>query len=129
MGPESYKKCNATQVDIIQNFRNKFIAAAAPAIDPSSKHGAFVDSCPNQHCQTSTGWNTVHVQGVEMGAAAARWYFNNTSTKIVDAPFPGNPTCGYREGVESMCNNCANKGLGSNCIWDEKKKQFHGLEV
>ena len=65
-----------------------------------------------------------------MAHAAARWYFSKSVEKHVDTPFMDptlNPTCGYREGVEPMCNNCGNKGLGSNCLWDETKQEFHGL--
>jgi hypothetical protein len=71
------------------------------------------------------------VNGTTMAEAAAAWYFNGTVRKIVDAPFPSNPTCGYGEdGAEPMvpiCSNCANAGIGSNCIWDEELGVFHGL--
>eukprot|EP00035_Acanthoeca_spectabilis_P008331 m.152158 g.152158 ORF g.152158 m.152158 type:complete len:150 (+) comp14314_c0_seq1:61-510(+) len=119
----------ATQVAIIQGFRLKFITAVAAALDPSSQHGAFLDACPNQHCQTSTGWSMVHVNNTTMANAAARWYFNASVEKHIDAPFsaPLNPTCGYKEGIEPICNNCAIAGLGSNCIWDEKAQKFRGL--
>lgn len=30
--------------------------------------------------------------------------------------------------VELMCNNCANGGLGSNCLWSEKEQRFTGLD-
>jgi hypothetical protein len=65
-----------------------------------------------------------------MAEAAARWYFNHSTVKIIDAPFdaPLNPTCGYAEGVAPICNNCANAGLGSNCIWDETANTFIGLQ-
>ena len=26
------------------------------------------------------------------------------------------------------CNNCANRGLGSNCLWDDELGAFHGAE-
>lgn len=123
--PESYNKCNATQASIIQGFRSEFIKAISVAIRADTPHGAFVDSCPNQHCQTSTGWTLVHVHGATMAQAAAAWYFNQASTKIVDAPFPSNPTCGYKQGVEPICNNCANMGLGSNCLYNQQTQAFH----
>jgi len=131
--PTTYAKCNATQKTIIQHFREQFMAAAAPAIDPSTPHGIFADSCPNQHCQTSTGWNVVTVDGTLMRDAAARWYFDHTVEKHVDDPFmsPLNPTCGFSnvsDNVKPMCNNCANEGLGSNCLWNSETKTFHGLD-
>jgi hypothetical protein len=125
--PSSYKLCNETQERIIQGFRDQFLDAVAVATDPTSPHGIFGDSCPNQHCQTSTGWTLVKVNGTTMADAAARWYFNGSVEKHVDAPFPSNPTCGYKQGVQPMCNNCANAGLGSNCIWDERKAVFQGM--
>ena len=84
-------------------------------------------------CQTSTGWNLVHVSGKTMAEAAAAWYFNGSSTKLVDAPFPANPTCGFKGDFEGkppvvpICSNCANAGIGSNCIWDDEAGAFHGL--
>eukprot|EP01047_Picozoa_sp_COSAG01_P069618 COSAG01_NODE_10348_length_2187_cov_58.548851_2_plen_60_part_00 len=54
-------------------------------------------------------------------------YFRGSTEKHVDEPFPSNPTCGYKEGVEPVCNNCANAGLGSNCLFDEQSNTLHGL--
>lgn len=54
--PQTYAHCNATQRAIIQGYRTAFLAAMQPLIDPARpQHGVFFDSCPNQHCQTSTG--------------------------------------------------------------------------
>ena len=87
------------------------------------------------------------VNGTTMADAAARWYaaprhhprcriaassdacryryFGGSVEKIVDGPFPGNPTCGDGERWgEPVCSNCANRGLGSNCLWDGSR--FHG---
>jgi hypothetical protein len=119
-------------VEIINGFRRKFITAVGVAVDPSTPHGTFLDSCPNQHCQTSTGWNSVRVNGTTMAEAAAAWYFNGTVQKHVDAPFPSNPSCGFKQDgdrapVVPICSNCANAGLGSNCLWDEMAGSFHGL--
>ena len=57
----------------------------------------------NQHCQTSTGWNVVKVDGKTMAEAAAAWYFDGSEEKHVDAPFPGNPTCGQSHGRRVLC--------------------------
>jgi hypothetical protein len=52
--------------------------------------------CPNQHCQTSTGWSSVFVNNTTMAAAVARWYFfQGGEERHVDGEFPNNPTCGY----------------------------------
>lgn len=126
--PETYKLCNATQIKLIQGFRDQFVAAVANAADPSTPHGLFLDSCPNEHCQTSTGWTRVSVGGTMLGVAAADWYFKGKTVKLIDKPFPGNPTCGQKEGHEPICSNCANKGLGSNCLFDSVSGSFHGHE-
>ena len=96
--PETYRRCNATQRGIIQGFRDRFLRATAPASDPGTPHGVFADACPTQHCQTSMGWNRVLVGGTTMAEAAARWYFEGSVEKHVDAPFPSNPTCTQRSG-------------------------------
>ena len=138
LSPTSYARCNATQTALVQGFRKAFIAAAAPAIDAKSPHGIFADSCPNQHCQTSTGWNRVKVSGgaagvsTTMADAAARWYFQNTTEKHVDTPFPSNDikSCGFRadgSSASGICSNCANAGIGSNCLWDAQRQSFHGI--
>ena len=129
LSPTSFKQCNATQVKIINGYREQFIAAVDNAVKESTPHGAFLDACPNQHCQTSSGWNSVVIEGQMMADAAAAWYFEGKTTKLVDKPFGSetlNPTCGYKENVQPMCNNCANAGIGSNCHWSDKDKAFHG---
>ena len=129
--PTSYKLCNATQKTLIQGFRKQFIEAISVVVDPKTPHGCFVDSCPNQHCQTSSGWNQVVVNGKMMRDAAADWYFKNSTEKSVDAPFAAptvNPTCGFHKNQLPMCNNCANGGLGSNCPWSEATQRFTGLD-
>ena len=44
------------------------------------------------HCQTGFS-QEVLVAGTAVGDAAARWYFERTTEKHVDGPFPSNPTC------------------------------------
>jgi len=75
------------------HWRTTFLQALSPATAPGSPHGAFLDSCPAKHCQTSLGWNSVLLDNTTMADAVARWYFNGSKEKHVDAPFPGNPSC------------------------------------
>lgn len=91
--PQTYANCNATQKEIIAHWRTTFLQALAPATDAKSPHGAYLDSCPTHHCQTSAGWNSVLVDNTTMADSVARWYFKGSVEKHVDAPFPGNPTC------------------------------------
>lgn len=125
LSPTSFKECNATQIKIIDGYRDQFIAAVDNALNPVTPHGAFLDACPNEHCQTSTGWRQVSIEGQMMADAAASWYFDGKTVKLVDKPFPSNPSCGYKD-RQPMCNNCANRGLGSNCLWSDKEQRFHG---
>ena len=91
--PSSYAQCTESQKGIIQDWRKTFMQAAAPVIDPSTPHGCFLDSCPSHHCQTSVGWNNVVVDDMLLRDAVQQWYFEGKTTKLVDAPFPGNPSC------------------------------------
>lgn len=90
---ETWQHCNETQRAIITEFRETFIGKVNPLWDPASPHGVFLDSCPMQHCQTSTGWNKVSVAGKQMASAVAAWYFEHVTLKQIDEPFPSNPTC------------------------------------
>jgi len=92
---DTYAQCNSTQRVIIAAHLADFKAAAAPAAapaDPSSPHGAWLSSCPSMHCQSGYD-RSVLVQGLTVGEAAERWYFNGTETRLVDAAFPQNKLC------------------------------------
>jgi hypothetical protein len=62
----------SVQVAIVNAFREQFIKAVSGVLDPSSPHGIFGDSCPNQHCQTSTGWNQVKVSSLDTNSVAPK---------------------------------------------------------
>ena len=49
--PNTPDGCNATQKAVIRGFQKDFSAAVAPALDPSSPHGASIDACATCHCQ------------------------------------------------------------------------------
>jgi hypothetical protein len=111
--PASYAKCNATQMAIIQGVRDAPAAAAAPALDHGTPHGACVDACPNQHCQAQGGpWCT---------STTSPWR-RQRRAGILTAPWRSTWTCAFpeirragtvsSEGAKPICNNCANSGLG-----------------
>lgn len=89
ISPATWAHCNATQREIITQFRSTFLRAAAPALSASTPHGAFLDACPGNHCQTSGAWSRVKVGGKLMSDAVAEWYFDGKTTKLADEPFPG----------------------------------------
>ena len=37
--------CDAAQHGVMRRFQEEFSAAMAPALDPSSPHGCFIDNC------------------------------------------------------------------------------------
>ena len=80
----------------------RFVAAFVAAMS-TLIHLTLARPTQNQHCQTSTGWNVVKVDGKTMAEAAAAWYFDGSEEKHVDAPFPGNPTCGQSHGRRVLC--------------------------
>jgi len=43
--------CSIAQLAVIRRYQDEFLKAVAPALDPATKHGAFIDSCPGCHCQ------------------------------------------------------------------------------
>ena len=86
--PASYAKCNATQTAIIQGVRDAPAAAAAPALDHGTPHGACVDACPNQHCQAQGGpWCT---------STTSPWR-RQRRAGILTAPWRSTWTCAFPE--------------------------------
>jgi len=88
------------KVLLLINFGLSFIKAMQPALDPATSHGAFLDTCGTQHCQTSSnGWNfvTIKDEKTEHIATAAdsiaRWYLDGSVEKWADGSMPDNPTC------------------------------------
>ena len=88
----SYKTCNSTQKTIIAAHLKTFEAKLAPVMNPTSRHGSWLSACPSMHCQTGFAPGVL-VHGLSVGDAAARWYFNRSTVKLMDGPFPSNPTC------------------------------------
>ena len=44
--PHACRQCNATQVKIINGYREGFVTAVSNAVKKGTPHGAFLDSCP-----------------------------------------------------------------------------------
>lgn len=88
----SFRQCNSTQKEIIAAHLKTFEAALAPVMDPASPHGGWLSACPSMHCQTGFAPD-VRINGTNVGDAAGRWYFEHSTEKHMDGPFPSNPTC------------------------------------
>ena len=80
---------------IIFPFSQEFLEQLTLALKSSST-GIYADSCLI-HCQTLTDepWAGYRVGGQSMRETFANWYVERSSThhKVVDCPFPCNPTC------------------------------------
>ncbi|CAO2820545.1 unnamed protein product [Amaranthus hypochondriacus] len=89
------QKCNSHQMDILQGFRNSLLNAIHE-FDMSKERGVFINSC-FIHCQTWMetwhGLNSPKVNNKTIAEAVGDWYFNRGPAKLVDCPFPCNPSC------------------------------------
>ncbi|MBA0793597.1 hypothetical protein Gohar_017992, partial [Gossypium harknessii] len=58
--------------------------------------GMFINSCFS-HCQTSySAWhspNSPRINNKTMAESVGDWYFNRKEAKLIDCPYPCNPTC------------------------------------
>ena len=96
----SWRACNKQQRGIIEGFRAAFVNAVAPALDPANPHGAFLDSCPQNHEQNAN-WYRVRVGNTTAMEAVAEWMAGAHSAAgkqrgdgvhVLDAPFPSSST-------------------------------------
>jgi hypothetical protein len=91
--PQSWATgCNATQKMIILDRVAKFKHVLEGAWGPTTANGAWLNNCPSTHCQTGFD-DTILVGGVNVREAVNAWYFDGKVVKMVDGPFPSNPTC------------------------------------
>lgn len=102
----SLLSCSESQLRVVQGFRDSFLQRLEPLLD-YRKDGAYVDSC-YVHCQTDYGelWSgggggCPSVEGKSIARVVGDCYFERDSTKVVDCPFPCNPSCGGY--VKSEC--------------------------
>ncbi|KAJ1702785.1 hypothetical protein LUZ63_002564 [Rhynchospora breviuscula] len=97
------KKCNSTQLTKLQDFRSEFLKAIP---QNTSLTGMFIDSC-YAHCQTGdlNTWfskDSPSIQKTSIGEAVGNWFFERKAPqKLIDCPYPCNPTC---KNVELITN-------------------------
>jgi hypothetical protein len=78
-------QCNASQLDLMDQYHSKFVQKLAPMVDPTTPHGGFVESCM-AHCQTFYSEGPTYNKMTAMQALVA-WYDGKTSAKLIDSPY------------------------------------------
>ena len=76
--------CSAANHATMRRFQQEFSAAVAPAMAPTSKHGAFIDNCATCHCQGM--WNSRVIDGVRESDALEGWLLHGQPAKFEAKP-------------------------------------------
>ncbi|OMO97181.1 Pectinacetylesterase [Corchorus olitorius] len=96
------KECNSSQIETLQGFRNSLLKALSE-FGKNEEGGMFINSC-YVHCQTlsSATWhspNSPRINDKSIAESVGDWYFNRKVSKLIDCPYPCNPTC-YANGMD-----------------------------
>ncbi|KAL1359658.1 pectin acetylesterase 5 isoform X2 [Arachis hypogaea] len=88
--------CNADQFDVLHGFR-KSLLKRLDEFQQRKEIGMFINSC-FIHCQTGMGetWhshNSPKINDKTIAETVADWYFDRKVLKLIDCPYPCNPTC------------------------------------
>lgn len=88
--------CNPNQLEILKGFRSSLLNALS---EFQQKHeaGMFINSC-YIHCQTwmAETWHSPSSPRINyktIAESVGDWYFNRGVVKLIDCPYPCNPTC------------------------------------
>lgn len=76
--------CSVVNHATMRRFQEEFSAAVAPAMEPASKHGAFIDNCATCHCQGI--WNGRLIDGVREADALEGWLLHGQLAKFEAKP-------------------------------------------
>ncbi|MED6180331.1 Pectin acetylesterase 5 [Stylosanthes scabra] len=88
--------CNADQFDVLHGFRS-LLLKTLNEFQQRKEIGMFINSC-FIHCQTWMGetWhspNSPKINDKTIAETVADWYFDRKVMKLIDCPYPCNPTC------------------------------------
>lgn len=91
-------QCSATQLQILQGFRNDFLEALAE--QGNSTRGLFINSC-FVHCQSETQetWFTSDspmLGNKTIANAVGDWFYDRSPFQKIDCPYPCDSTCNNR---------------------------------
>ncbi|CAL2268818.1 unnamed protein product [Prunus armeniaca] len=92
----NHAKCTPSQINFLQGFRNQMLNAVK-RFSMSNKNGLFINSC-FAHCQTERQdtWfadDSPVIGKKAIAIAVGDWYFDRTSVKAVDCPYPCDNSC------------------------------------
>ncbi|XP_050273348.1 pectin acetylesterase 12-like [Quercus robur] len=92
----NHSKCSPAQIQFLQGFRNEMLKAIN-RFSLSKQNGLFINSC-FAHCQTERQdtWfadNSPVIGNKAIAQAVGDWYFDRTSVKAIDCPYPCDKSC------------------------------------
>lgn len=92
----NYAQCDAYQIQVLQGFRNQMLNAVK-GFSMSGQNGLFINSC-FAHCQSERQdtWysnNSPLIGNKRIATAVGDWYFDRSSIKSMDCPYPCDSTC------------------------------------
>ncbi|CAF2102476.1 hypothetical protein BRARA_E03089 [Brassica rapa] len=90
------KECDAAQMKVLHGFRSSMMDAIGK-FHQNKAGGMFIDSCYS-HCQTlmSATWHSptsTRIENKTIAESVGDWYFNRKPVKLIDCPYPCNPSC------------------------------------
>lgn len=88
--------CSPSQMNFFQDFRNQMLSALK-GFSTSKQNGLFVNSC-FAHCQTERQdtWfadDSPVINNKPIALAVGDWYFDRSSVKETDCPYPCDKSC------------------------------------
>ncbi|ONK67760.1 uncharacterized protein A4U43_C05F3490 [Asparagus officinalis] len=93
---QNIHSCDSNQIEILQGFRTSLLDALSE-FQHKKDAGMFINSC-YIHCQTMSNltWHSPispRINNKTIAEAVGDWYFGRREVKVVDCPYPCNPTC------------------------------------
>ncbi|CAK8541616.1 unnamed protein product [Lathyrus sativus] len=90
------QSCDANLMDKLNSFRGSLLKTVNE-FQQRKDIGMFIDSC-FIHCQTLMGetWyspNSPKINDKTIAESVADWFFDRQVVKLIDCPYPCNPTC------------------------------------
>ncbi|XP_062084891.1 pectin acetylesterase 3-like [Humulus lupulus] len=92
----NHARCNASQIQFLQDFRNQMIDAIK-GFSLSSQNGLFINSC-FAHCQSERQdtWfanDSPVLESKAIAISVGDWYFDREKIKAIDCAYPCDNTC------------------------------------
>ncbi|GAA0141362.1 hypothetical protein Leryth_004278 [Lithospermum erythrorhizon] len=92
----NHAHCSASQIQFLQTFRNRMLNAVK-FFGAERQNGLFINSC-FAHCQSERQdtWfsdNSPLIGNKGIALAVGDWYFDRSSIKKIDCPYPCDRTC------------------------------------